>query len=77
MRWSFTYGVPSSVAEEAPQPGVLLLEAAVDDDDPDVVLRLQQVVEALREEHERRPVHVLGRPEVGVLVRREDLRPAV
>jgi hypothetical protein len=56
------------VGEEAPQPGVVLAVAAVDDDHPDVVLGLQVVLEALGEEHQRGRVRLLVAPEeVGLL----------
>ena len=51
------------VGEEAPQARVVLAEAAVDDDHPEVVLGLEQAVEALGQEHQARRVGVLGRPE--------------
>ena len=51
--------VLGEVGEEAAQPCVVLAEAAVDDDHPDVVRRLEQQLEALGEEHQTGGVRVL------------------
>ena len=55
------------VGEEAAQALVVLAEAAVDDDQAEVVLGVEQVVEALGEEHQPGRVDVLrAAEEVGL-----------
>ena len=51
--------VLGQVGEEAAQPRVVLAEAAVDDDQADVVLALEEQLEALGEEHQPGGVRVL------------------
>ena len=69
IRGSCMYGraVLGQVGEEAAQALVVLAEAAVDDDQAEVVLGVEQMVEALGEEHQAGRVDVLrAAKEVGL-----------
>ena len=45
--------------EEPPQPGVVVTEARVDNDQPEVVSPLKKHLETLGKEHQRGPVRVV------------------
>ena len=56
------------VGEEPAKPRIVLAEAAVDDDHPEVVLGGKQMLESLRQEHEPGGVGVfVGGEELGRL----------